>query len=153
MRYVLTSRNFVLEYYGKDSLGIAKALTTTGAADTIASAIVEPLGELGPRAGLAGVYLVTLFLTELLTNNAAAALAFPVALSTAAHLGMAPMPYVIAVCLAASSGYATPVGYQTHMMVFSAGGYRFGDFLRIGLVMDALCMVMAITLTPFFFPF
>ena len=135
------------------ALGIAKALTSTGAADAIATTLIEPLGEFGPRAALAGVYLVTLLLTELITNNAAAALAFPVALSTAFQLGCSPMPYVIAVTLAASSGYATPMGYQTHMMVHSAGGYLFADFMRIGIAMDALCMMVAVALIPIFFPF
>lgn len=135
------------------ALGLAKALTSTGAADLLTTGLLGHLTQLGPLAALAGVYLITLVLTELVTNNAAAALAFPVALAAAAQVEASPMPFVVAVALAASSGFATPIGYQTHMMVHSAGGYRFTDFVRIGLPMDLLCFALAITLIPWVFPF
>jgi di/tricarboxylate transporter len=135
------------------ALVIAKTLQETGAADALAgliAQIAEPMGTLG---ALAVVYLGALILTELLTNNAAAALAFPIAHATATALGVSPMPFVIAVCVAASCGFATPTGYQTHLMVYGAGGYRFGDFLRMGLGLDLLCFGVAVVLIPFVFPF
>lgn len=135
------------------ALVIAKTLESTGAAGALASLIAliaEPMGTLG---ALAVVYLGALTLTELLTNNAAAALAFPIAHATATALDVSPMPFVIAVCIAASCGFATPTGYQTHLMVYGAGGYRFGDFLRMGLGLDLLCFGVAVVLIPWVFPF
>jgi di/tricarboxylate transporter len=135
------------------ALGIARVLDATGAAGAIAGAILQPTQELGPYAALICVYGVTLLLTETITNNAAAALAFPIAAATAAQLGVSVMPFAIAVALAASSGYATPIGYQTHLMVYGVGGYRFMDFVRIGVGMDLLCMLMASVVVPLAFPF
>src|SRR5690606_30114825 len=107
----------------------------------------------GPTAALGAVYLTTLAMTELLTNNAAAALAFPLAVATAEQLGVSPMPFAIAIALGASCGFATPTGYQTHLMVYGAGGYRFSDFLRMGAGLDLICAAIAIALVPIFFPF
>ena len=135
------------------ALVIAKALDSTGAAVALAGLLQASVAELGPGAALAAVYLGALVLTELLTNNAAAALAFPIAVATANSLEVSPIPFAIAVCVAASCGFATPTGYQTHLMVYGAGGYRFADFLRMGLVLDLLCMVIAVALVPLFFPF
>lgn len=135
------------------ALVIAKALDSTGAATALAGVLQGSVQSLGPGAALTVVYFGTLVLTELLTNNAAAALAFPIATATAASLGVSPIPFAIAVCVAASCGFATPTGYQTHLMVYGAGGYRFADFLRMGLGLDLLCMVIAVVLVPVFFPF
>lgn len=135
------------------ALVIAKTLDETGAAAALAGAITSLAQPLGPIGALAVVYLGSLILTELLTNNAAAALAFPIAHATATSLGVSPIPFVIAVCIAASCGFATPTGYQTHLMVYGAGGYRFGDFLRMGLGLDLLCLVIAVALIPWVFPF
>lgn len=135
------------------ALVIAKTLDSTGAASALAGLIVAAAAPLGPIGALGVVYLGALVLTELLTNNAAAALAFPIAAATATSLGVSPIPFVIAVCIAASCGFATPTGYQTHLMVYGAGGYRFGDFLRMGLGLDLLCLVIAVILIPLVFPF
>ena len=99
------------------------------------------------------MYIATVLLTELLTNNAAAALAFPLAMSTAQQLGVSAMPFAICIAIAASCGFATPTGYQTHLMVYGAGGYRFGDFLRMGAGLDVVCAIIAIALIPLIFPF
>jgi di/tricarboxylate transporter len=91
------------------------------------------------------LYLATNIMTELLTNVAAAALFVPVSLAVAATLGAEPTPYVLAVALAASAGFTTPLGYQTHLMVMGAGGYRFIDFFRVGLPLNLIVMVVALT--------
>lgn len=86
------------------------------------------------------------------TNNAAAALAFPIAYATAQTLGVNFLPFAVVIAIAASAGFATPLGYQTHLMVYGAGGYRFNDYLRIGIPLDVIAMVVTVILTPWFFP-
>ena len=95
---------------------------------------------------------MTLIFTELVTNNAAAALAFPIAYPTAQTLGVNFLPFAVVIAIAASAGFATPLGYQTHLMVYGAGGYRFNDYLRIGIPLDVIAMVVTVILTPWFFP-
>jgi di/tricarboxylate transporter len=135
------------------ALVIAKSLETTGAADAIAAALLRGATPFGPVGALAIVYLAAMLLTELVTNNAAAALSFPIAVSVATALGVSPLPFVMAVCIAASCGFATPTGYQTHLMVYGAGGYRFSDFLRMGIGLDLVCLVVTVVLAPLLFPF
>ena len=88
-----------------------------------------------------------------MTNNAAAALAFPVALAAAQSLGVSLMPFAVVIAIAASAGFATPLGYQTHLMVYGVGGYRFSDYIRIGVPLDVIAMIVTISLTPLVFPF
>ncbi len=135
------------------ALVVARALESTGAAGALASGVVAFARPLGPTVALMAVYLTTLILTELLTNNAAAALSFPIAIETATQMQTSPMPFVITVCVAASCGFATPTGYQTHLMVYGAGGYRFSDFLRMGIGLDLVCFGIAMALIPMFFPY
>jgi di/tricarboxylate transporter len=134
------------------SLGIGKALQTSGAAQVIAQNLIN-LGAGNPWTVLAVVYAVTMVFTELITNNAAAVLVFPIALSSAQALNVNFTPFAIAIMIAASCGFATPIGYQTHMMVYGPGGYRFTDFLKIGAPLDLICMVITVCLTPLVFPF
>jgi di/tricarboxylate transporter len=101
-----------------------------------------------PLAALVAVYLLTSFFTELITNNAAAVLLFPIALATAADLGLDPKPFVIAIMVAASASFATPLGYQTNLMVYGPGGYRFGDYLRIGLPLNLLMLLTTCLIVP-----
>jgi di/tricarboxylate transporter len=135
------------------ALGIGKAVETTGLAAASAQHLVAGLQPFGPIGVLAGVYLLTLVFTEIVTNNAAAALAFPLAHATASSMDVNFMPFAIVIAVAASAGFATPLGYQTHLMVYGAGGYRFGDYVRIGVPLDLLVMIIAVPLTAFFFPF
>lgn len=135
------------------SLVIAKSLEETGAAEAIASVLLAGAAPFGPLGALAVVYAGTMVLTELVTNNAAAALSFPVAVAVATSLGASPIPFVIAVCVAASCGFATPTGYQTHLMVYGAGGYRFSDFVRMGAGLDLVCLGATVALVPRVFPF
>lgn len=134
------------------ALGLGLAVQTTGLADHLAARMIGGLRPFGPVGVLAGVYVVTLIATELVTNNAAAALAFPIAHSTATGLGLEFMPFAVVIAVAASSGFATPMGYQTHLMVYGAGGYRFRDYVRIGLPLDILIMWVTLMLVPFVFP-
>jgi di/tricarboxylate transporter len=94
-----------------------------------------------------------LIFTELVTNNAAAVLAFPIARAAAAAARVSLMPFALVVAIAASAGFATPLGYQTHLMVCGPGGYRFADYLRVGLPLDLTVMAVTVMLTPIFFPF
>ncbi|MDX1756485.1 MAG: SLC13 family permease [Marinobacter sp.] len=114
------------------SFALGAALESTGAAGYMATEILT-LSAGHPWLTLLLVYLVVSVLTEVITNNAAAVLVVPVVLSMTGTLGVAPEPFVIAVMMAASASFATPLGYQTNMMVFGPGGYRFLDFVRVGL--------------------
>ena len=134
------------------SLAIGRGIETSGLAAVIASWF-EATGSLSPTLALAQVYLVTVVVTEAVTNNAAAAIMFPIAQATAAAFGADLMPFVVVVAIAASAGFATPLGYQTHLMVFGPGGYRFSDFARIGLPLDLIAMAVTVVVTPMVFPF
>lgn len=118
------------------SFGVAAAIERSGLAHLIATSLVDASMGLGPVAVLAAVVLVEILLTELLSNNAAVALIFPIALSAAEALGTDPRPFVIAVTVAASASFMTPMGYQTNLMVYGPGGYRFRDYLRLGTPLD-----------------
>lgn len=134
------------------ALVIGRAMESSGLASVVAAVVVDGLRPLGPTAVLAGIYVLTLVFTELVTNNAAAALAFPIAFAAAQSMGVPFMPFAIVIAIAASCGFATPLGYQTHLMVYGAGGYRFGDYVRIGVPLDILVMVVAIAVTSALFP-
>jgi di/tricarboxylate transporter len=134
------------------SLALGSALETTNAARQIAEQMIS-LARGNPWVTLAIVYFVTLIVTELVTNNAAAALMFPFALTTAEGLGVSYMPFMIAVMMAASAGFATPIGYQTNLMVYGPGGYRFSDYLKIGVPLDILVAIVTIIIAPLAWPF
>ncbi len=133
------------------ALALGTALETTGAAAAIATTLLAWTGD-QPWLALVMIYGVTSLLTEVVTNNAAAALMFPIALSLCQTLGVSIMPYAIAIMMAASASFATPIGYQTNLMVYGPGGYRFSDFLRIGIPLNLLCGLVAVTLIPWFYP-
>lgn len=134
------------------SFALGAALQESGAAERIARQMIS-LASGNPWISLAILYFVTLLATELITNNAAAALMFPFALATANRLEVSYLPFVIAVMMAASAGFATPIGYQTNLMVYGPGGYRFSDYLKVGVPLDILIGVLTIALAPFVFPF
>lgn len=135
------------------SFGVGTALEKSGIAEAFAGLLVQGTRPFGPVATLAAIYLGVQVLTEIISNNAAAVLAFPFCLATASQLGVSERPFLIAVTLAASQAFASPIGYQTHMMVFGPGGYRFGDFLRIGIPLNLLLAVIAIVIIPFVWHF
>jgi len=132
-------------------LGVA--MRDSGLAAIIVEHTLAPLGGFGPIAALAALYLVTAVLTEFMSNNAAAVLLTPIALGTAETLGVDAKPLLVAVMFAASTAFATPVGYQTNTMVYSAGGYRFSDFMKIGIPLNLIFFVLAVVLIPRYFPF
>lgn len=134
------------------SLGLGAAMEQTGAASLMAESVLQTLGQ-SPHALLAAVFAATALLTSLISNNAAVALMFAVALATANSIPAAPLPFVIAVMMGGSACFATPIGYQTNLMVYGPGGYRFGDFLRAGLPLTLLVGCITVILTPLVFPF
>lgn len=135
------------------ALMLGRAVERSGLASGFADQVIGASQGLGPWAALAAVYVVTLVMTELVTNNAAAALAFPLAYATAQGLDVSFLPFAVTIAIAASAGFATPLGYQTHLMVLGPGGYRFGDFARMGIPLDVLCCVVTVTLAPRVYPF
>lgn len=133
------------------SIALGSATASSGLAEEIGGFLSGAEG-LAPIALLAAVYLVTAALTELLSNNAAAALMLPVALSAASHAGLEPRAFVIVVVVAASCSFLFPIGYQTNTMVWSLGGYRASDFTRLGLPLTVVTFATTVAVTPIFFP-
>jgi di/tricarboxylate transporter len=129
------------------------AMQKSGAAALIAGLLVEVTEPLGLYGTLGGVFLLTTLLTAVISNNAAAVVLIPVVIATAQDLGVSPMPYVVAVMIAASNSFITPIGYQTNTFILGPGGYRFSDFLRVGGPLTLLLVVAATFIIPWFFPF
>lgn len=134
------------------AMTIAAGLESSGASDLIAQGISAVFGGAGVWLALFGVYLMTWLLTELVTNNAAAALAFPIAIATARAFGVDPTAFVMVVAYAASACFLLPFGYQTHLMVYSAGRYRTWDYLKAGWPISLVYATGVLVLTPWVFP-
>ena len=134
------------------AFGLAAAMQASGLADSIAGGLVGLFGDFGERGVLLGLVLATIVLTELITNNAAALLMLPIAVQAAGPAGLDPRGAAIAVAVAASASFLSPIGYQTNMMVYGPGGYRFTDYLRLGWVLTLLVVVATVTLTPMIWP-
>ena len=133
-------------------LGIGAAMKSSGAAELLADNTVDLLGN-RPLLALAFIYGLTMVFTNLITAKAAAVLIFPIAMSTAHSLGVDIMPFAIAVMVAAAASFATPIGYQTNLMVYGPGGYRYSDFLRIGGPLSLLIWGLTMAIVPFVWPF
>jgi di/tricarboxylate transporter len=134
-------------------LALGRAMETTSAADLIVHSIVGLIAHLGPIAVLSIIYLLTSLLTEFMSNNAAAILLTPIAIGLAEQMGVDPRPFVVAVMFAASASFATPIGYQTNTFVYTAGGYKFTDFVKIGVPLNLLNWASGTLLIPYFFSF
>lgn len=134
-------------------LPLGMALEKTGGVELIAQSITAATGHFGPHVVLALLYLLGVVLTEIASNNAVGVLLTPIAIGIADQLGVDARPFIVAVMFAASNGFATPIGYQTHLFVYGAGGYKYLDFVRIGLPLDLLFWAVASLLIPVFFPF
>ncbi len=134
-------------------LPLGLVMQKSGAAALLAEGAASLGRPLGPVAALAAIYLVTAVLTEFMSNGATAVLLAPIAMAVAASLGIDERPLLMAVCFAASTSFCTPVGYQTNAMVQHAGGYRFADYLRIGLPLNLLFAALCIWLIPRYWPF
>ena len=134
------------------AFGIGEAMTASGASSIIANGLLAVSID-DPYYALAIVFIVTAILTSMITNNAAAVLMFPVAIAVADHLQVSILPFVISIMIAASASFATPIGYQTNLMVFGPGGYHFKDFMIIGLPLTVLVGIVTIVIAPIVWPF
>lgn len=135
------------------AFAISKVMSNSGFAAFIAEYIIGMTDALGPYALLAVIFIITNLFTELITNNAAAALSFPIALEVANHLGVSPTPFFVVICMAASASFSTPIGYQTNLIVQGIGGYKFSDFVKIGLPLNIIVFVLSVFLIPLFWNF
>ena len=134
------------------SFGLGAAVQASGLGSAVAHILVNVFLPFGALGALAAVLVATMILTEAVSNNAAAALMFPVAIATAAASGADPRPFIIAVTLGASLSFLTPIGYQTNLMVYGLGGYRFSDYARLGLPLNLLTIALSLVLIPVVFP-
>jgi len=134
------------------SFGIGSALHSTGAAESIAVSLINLAGG-SPAISLALMFVTTALLTAVATNNAAAVIMFPIAITTANNLGTSILPFVITLMVAASASFATPISYQTNLMVLGVGGYRFSDYIRIGLPLTLLVGITTVIVVPFIWGF
>ncbi|MBD3653719.1 SLC13 family permease [Kangiella sp.] len=134
-------------------LGLSLGMEKTGAAELLVGAVVGITDNIGPIGLLFAVYVLTSMLTEMVSNNAVAVLIGPLVIALAEQLGLDPRPFIMAVMFAASASFATPIGYQTNTFVYGAGGYKFKDFLKIGIPLNVIFALLATAVIPLFFPF
>lgn len=134
-------------------LPLGTAMSTSGAAQFIVDHTIGPVGPLGPHVVLAVLYLMALLLGEMMSNSAAAVLLTPIGISTAQLMHTDATPFLIAITFSASTSFLTPVGYQTNTMVYSAGGYQFTDFVKVGLPLNLIFWALGVWLIPVFWPF
>lgn len=144
------------------ALGLGAAMQASGAAGSIASTLIAFAGD-NPYVLMVIIYIMTTLFTEMITNNAAAVLVYPIALNAVAEISadtvaaggdpLNPMPFIIAIMVAASASFSTPIGYQTNLMVYGPGGYRFTDFMKVGIPLSLLVMAATVTIAPLVWPF
>ena len=134
-------------------IAMSAALEKTGASAFYAGAFLDLFGGLSPVYVLGGVILLTSISTHVLSNNATAILLLPVAIAAAQGLGVDPKPFIVAVCFGASACFATPIGYQTNLLVYGPGGYRFSDYLKLGIPLNLLVLAMGTLFIPVLWPF
>lgn len=134
------------------AFGVSEALVRSGAAQAIAEVVIHAHALAGPYGLLGAVYLFAMGFTLIISNAAAVALVFPVAIAAAEGAHLDPRTFAMTITMAASAAFATPIGYQTNLMVYGPGGYRFTDFLRVGLPLNVLCFLVAVVFIPWAWP-
>jgi di/tricarboxylate transporter len=134
------------------TIPLGLAMESTGLAQALVDLMLRALGGFGPVVVLSGFYFITSLLSTFLSNNATAVLLSPLAFGVAAALGVDVRPFLIAIAFGASASFATPMGYQTNMIVMGPGGYTFGDYFRFGLPLNILLWLAATLLIPRFWP-
>ncbi len=135
------------------TLALGLAMQKTGATVLYAEAFLSLFKDASPHTILAAIIILTSICTHILSNNATAVLLLPIAVSTALALGVNPKPFIIGICFGASACYASPIGYQTNLLVYGPGGYRFSDYIKLGLPLNILVIAAASILIPFAWPF
>ena len=135
------------------AFAISKGMINSGMAAFIAEHTIGSVYQYGPHAVLAVLFIITCIFTEVITNNAAAALAFPIALEASKQLGVDPMPFFVTICMAASASFLTPIGYQTNLIVQGIGNYKFSDYVKVGLPLTIIVFIMSVVLIPFIWKF
>ena len=135
------------------AFAISKSMQNSGAADALARTTINFARGFGPLGVLAALYILTSVFTEIITNNAAAALVFPIALAAAQQLHVDPKPFFVTIAIAASASFSTPIGYQTNLIVQAIGNYKFTDYLKIGLPMNIISFILSLLLIPYFWKF
>lgn len=134
-------------------LPMATALENTGGVKFISDSVLQLLGEYGPFAVLIGFYVITAILSQFISNTATAVIFAPIALTTAIELGVSPYPFVVTVAVAASMAFATPVASPTNALVMNAGGYRFKDYVKVGVPLQLFLAIILLIFIPIFYPF
>jgi di/tricarboxylate transporter len=135
------------------TIALGAAMEKTGATQLYAEWFLSPFKNTSPGVVLAGIILLTSISTQILSNNATAVLILPISIATALVLDVNPKPFIIAVCFGASACFASPIGYQTNLLVYGPGNYRFSDYLKLGIPLNILVIVMGSLLIPVFWPF
>lgn len=135
------------------AFAISKAMENSGFAGMVAEMIIGVTSSLGAWGTLAILFIITNMFTELITNNAAAALSFPLALEISSQLGVNPMPFFVVICIAASASFSTPIGYQTNLIVQGIGNYKFTDFFKFGFPLNLITFILTVLLVPLFWNF
>jgi di/tricarboxylate transporter len=143
--------NAVFLIAGMLPLGIA--MEKTGAAQFLAEGMVSLVGGYGPMAVMAGLFILVSLASQVMPNPAVAVLLAPIALSTAADLGVSPYPLMMTVAISASASFLSPVGHTSNLMIMGPGGYKFGDFIKVGLPLTLVVMIVVLLVTPLFWPF
>lgn len=133
------------------SLAIGVALEKSGTAALLANLLISSSKALGPVATLAGLFIITVMLTSLITNAAAVSIVFPIAMAVADQMGLPYTPFFMAIAFAASGDFMTPIGYQTNLMVYGPGGYSFRDFVRVGAILTLVYIVICVSFISYYY--